>query len=106
MSAKEIVLLAIYNEYQKDLPNMDANITCEKLQINLDEFNMALEKLENESLIKGLRASRGSGNKIIMAFLDNVKPSNAGVHYVQQKLLIMANMKNCAMKQLKKKKIY
>lgn len=94
MNNKEKILLAIYHEYQKDMPNMNANVTFDKLQLSQEEFNTDLEKLENEDLINGLRAARGSGKKIIMAFLDNVKINPRGIHYVEQKLLLTDGYKH------------
>ncbi len=86
MSVKDKVLLAIYDEYQKDIPNMDANVTWSKLQLNKDEFNIALDKLDKEGLINGLRAARGAGNKILIAYLNEVTPSVHGIRYVKQNL--------------------
>lgn len=87
MSIKDKVLLAIYNEYQKDLPDMDKNITFDKLETNKEEFYYAFEKLENEGLINGAHYAKGAGNKIEMAFLNELKPSIRGIAYVEQRLL-------------------
>jgi len=83
---KDRILLAIYNEFQKDLPDMKYRITYDELHITKEEFYVGLEKLENEELIKDGNYSK-NGSKILLAFLDNVKPSVRGIQYVEQKLL-------------------
>ena len=47
------VLLAIYAEYQRDIPCMD-NVTHRTLEIDEQAFRAALIKLQNEGLICGL----------------------------------------------------
>ena len=52
IDAKLFVLYAIYVEYQKDLPDMEA-VTAEALGIDEDVFNVAVLKLCNEGYITG-----------------------------------------------------
>lgn len=52
IDAKLFVLYAIYVEYQKDLPDMEA-VTAEALGIDEDVFIMAVLKLCNEGYITG-----------------------------------------------------
>ena len=53
LDVKLQVLLAIYAEYQRDIPNMD-RVTHEALQVDAQAFRAALIKLQNEGLISGL----------------------------------------------------
>jgi len=50
LDSKQEVLYAIYAEYQKDLPDMK-NITYQSLDMDLEVFQMALIKLQNEGFI-------------------------------------------------------
>lgn len=50
LGTKENVLLAIYIEYQKDLPDM-GSVNNTALNMDIDVFNVALEKLQNEEYI-------------------------------------------------------
>lgn len=52
---KTQVLLALYIEYQKDLPRM-RNVTAAALEMDADVFNISLVKLETEGYITGLKA--------------------------------------------------
>jgi GTP-sensing pleiotropic transcriptional regulator CodY len=54
LDTKWRVLLAIYNEHQKDVPNMQENIAADKLLLNQNVLVMALRKLDNEGLIKDI----------------------------------------------------
>lgn len=47
LDSKQQVLLALYIEYQKDLPKME-NVTCTSLNMDIDVFNAALRKLSTE----------------------------------------------------------
>lgn len=87
LSAKDKILLAIYLEYQKDIPDMRRAITFTNLKLDKDEFHFAIEKLENENLIKGGRYARGGKGKILVAFMENVMPSNYGLMYVEKNIL-------------------
>ncbi len=85
LTIKEKVLLAIYNEYQKDVPDMEHNITWDKLEIDKQKFEIAIDKLENENLIVGEDIRRNGHNEILMVFLSHVKPSMRGIVYVEDK---------------------
>lgn len=50
---KTQVLLAVYAEYQEDIPNMD-NVSFDALGMDSTAFRAALIKLQNEGLISGL----------------------------------------------------
>ncbi|OPX90278.1 MAG: hypothetical protein A4E53_01164 [Pelotomaculum sp. PtaB.Bin104] len=86
---KQKVLLAIYLEYQKDIPNMRENINSNIIGGDFEMFAIALAKLLNERLITGADFSRGGrGNKILHVFTDNIKITVDGINYVEQKLEI------------------
>ena len=65
LDTKHQVLLALYIEYQKDLPKM-SEVTCEKLNMDVDIFNMALKKLSTERYIEGLNIFAAG---IMMSFI-------------------------------------
>ena len=54
LDAKQKVLMAIYAEYQKDIPVMQ-NITFANLDMDSRVFKIAVDKLENEGLINGAK---------------------------------------------------
>lgn len=87
--SKQKVLIAIYTEYQKDIPDMKNNIKADKLNLDNTVFKIALEKLENEGLITGVQFIRGGNSHIpISAFTDSVKMTSYGILYVEEKLNI------------------
>jgi hypothetical protein len=90
LCVKDKVLLAIYKEYQNNLPNMD-NITPHRLDLVTEEFQAAIDKLENEYLITGAKIE-WANNKIYKVFLKKVKPTEKGLHYCENMLM---NEENC-----------
>lgn len=84
--AKQKVLLAIYMEYQKDIPDMDS-VSAKVLGLENTVFLIALDKLENEGLISGTRFARGGG-KVLTAYLSETKMTSYGLNYVEAKLSI------------------
>jgi len=78
---KQKVLIAIYTEYQEDLPNMKDNINFKKLMMDKEIFNTALIKLENEKLITGVK-------KIMDGVLwtEKIMMTSNGIEYVENKL--------------------
>lgn len=54
LDSKQKVLMAIYAEYQKDIPDMDL-VSFESLDMDSKVFYIALDKLENEGLITGTK---------------------------------------------------
>lgn len=67
LDTKQQVLLAFYIEYQKDLPNMK-NITNTDLNMDIDVFHVAVEKLDNEGYIG----------------TNDIKLTRDGIEYVEQ----------------------
>lgn len=87
LDLKQKLLVAIYTEYQKDLPEMAENITASNFKIGSDEFHMALLKLTNERLINGVTFTTGGhGNKILGAFTSGMLMTREGIDYVEGKL--------------------
>lgn len=77
------VLLAIYIEYQKDLPKME-NITNTALNMDIDVFHVALQKLENEGLIHGLSVLAADNNAFYHIETKNMKLTRDGIAYIEQ----------------------
>lgn len=86
LDAKQKVLLAIYTEYQKDIPNM-GEITFSSLDMDSQAFNIALDKLENEGLINDtklhFRAGSPYPDKTITIF---TKMTREGIDFVETKM--------------------
>lgn len=85
LDTKQKVLIAIYTEYQKDIPNMEENITYENLNLDKDKFVFALRKLKNEGLIQNIEFFWGEG-KILECGFSDMLISSYGIDYVEQKL--------------------
>lgn len=85
--AKQKVLLAIYLEYQKDIPEMD-NIKADTLGLTYEVFRIAIDKLENEGLIRGTKITRGYANEPLAVFLTATKMTSYGLEYVEHKLQV------------------
>ncbi|HBC92236.1 MAG TPA: hypothetical protein DCZ10_04845 [Pelotomaculum sp.] len=86
MSNEDKVLLAIFDESKKDSPNIIKEITKEKLNMDPDEFNIALKKLSDLELIKGANIIFSSGN-IVAVFTKNISITDTGKEYVSKNLL-------------------
>ncbi len=86
LDTKQKVLIAIYTEYQKDKPNMKS-ITNEVLGIDRDAFYVALDKLDNEGLVNGIKFLRGGNCAIPSAVVINcAQMSPRGIDYIESKL--------------------
>lgn len=89
LDAKQKVLIAIYTEYQKDLPQMERNIKASVLGLNNDVFKIAISKLMNEGLITGVHVTNdGNSNIPAVIWLNDLKMSREGITYVEEKLSI------------------
>ena len=82
LGAKEQVLLAIYIEYQKDLPDM-GNINNTDLNMDIDVFNVALEKLQNEEYIRGAAMFSSDNNRFYTVNTSQMKITKYGIDYVE-----------------------
>lgn len=85
LDTKLLVLLAIYTEYQKDLPNMVSNITAKKLDMENEVFNTAICKLDNKNLINNALLFPRGGRKVEVK-LSNMLISSYGIDYIEKKL--------------------
>ncbi len=93
LDKKQEILLYIYTEYQKDLPNMKDNISSKRLGIQNDIFKVAIEKLTNEGLIIGAGIVPDGNSHIPAAvFTDGIKMTRIGIEYVEEKLTIKGTM--------------
>lgn len=83
--AKQLLLTAIYLEYQKNISNMDT-IKHEQLGISFAEFKAAAEKLDNERLVSGIQLERGGREALpMLVSLNNAKMTSQGSSYVERK---------------------
>lgn len=78
LDAKQQVLLALYIEYQKDLPKMDS-VKCSSLNMAIDVFNTALGKLSKEGYINGLYAYPADNNEFYEVYTKDVGLTRAGI---------------------------
>lgn len=89
LDTKQKVLIAIYTEYQKDLPNIDGNVKANILGVDNKIFNVAIEKLENEGLIIGSDLRKGGSSTVwntLMVNLNHTKMTPDGISYIEEKL--------------------
>ena len=89
---KQSVLLAIYTEYQKDIPNFIENITPTGLKMGDDVFAFAIKKLLNEGLICGAEISKVLGPFTPQIDMYNTMITPTGIQYVEGKMGISANL--------------
>ena len=92
LDSKEQVLVAIYTEYQKDMPDMDS-ITSAGLGIPKKEFSTALSKLRNEGFVDNMKfMSKGRTNASAIDICE-AQMSSYGIEYVEKKLEIEKNLR-------------
>lgn len=85
VDAKQKVLIAIYTEYQKDIPEM-ANITFSSLGLENDVFKVAVEKLDNEGFITDATITHGGNGTIpLMVNIKYCKMTRSGIDYIESK---------------------
>ncbi|MFT9848504.1 hypothetical protein [Aneurinibacillus sp. REN35] len=87
LDTKQKVLLALYTEYQKDLPNM-SSVNYKALELESDVFYVAISKLLTEGYITDAWAIPRAGKMIDAYRLDNCKLTRDGIDYVESKLEI------------------
>ncbi|MCP1355454.1 YjcQ family protein [Aneurinibacillus migulanus] len=87
LDTKQKVLIALFTEYQKDLPNM-RSIKAETLGLQRDVFNVAISKLVTEGYITDALEIRLPGETYPAYRLDDCKLTRDGIDYVQNKLEI------------------
>lgn len=97
LDSKQRVLLAIYTEYQKDIPTMK-DITKESLGLDVKVFAIAIEKLLNEDMINApptvIKRQGAVSHRIKAVNLHGVMMSAKGLEYVEQKLSIDQTLSN------------
>ena len=88
LDIKQKVLIAIYTEYQKDIPEIEEEVNSSKLGIGIEEFKIAVVKLENEGLITGTSFVKVGNSKwgVGAVILKNTKMTPYGIDYVENKL--------------------
>lgn len=84
LDTKQQVLLALYMEYQKDLPKM-GEVNSEALNLDYEVFCVALEKLQTEGYITGLEVHPSINNRFYKVRLDGVSLTRDGIDYVDNK---------------------
>lgn len=82
LDVKQKVLLAIYMEYQKDIPIMESVITAKELGLTQEVFTMALRKLENEGLIQDIDFI-WADNEVYDIIFGDMLITNDGIDYVE-----------------------
>ncbi|CAA7600314.1 Bacteriophage Tuc2009, YjcQ [Acididesulfobacillus acetoxydans] len=82
--SKQKVLLALYTEYQKDLPEF-TRLDHEALGLSRDVFNYALKKLLDEEFIENAHLIWGEDRSIPLGVvLDVVKLTPNGIRYIEE----------------------
>lgn len=95
LDAKQQVLLAIYAEYQKDVPDM-SKITFSSLDMDSKVFKIAVDKLENEGLIVGAKIHTPIGSQYpASVLLTFAKMTRRGIDFVESKMDIQQELAGC-----------
>ena len=81
---KQQVLLRIYIEYQKDIPDMKS-INNTEMNMDIDVFNNALKKLNTEGYIKGLHIMSADNEEFYGVRCDEIELTRDGIEYVENK---------------------
>ncbi|WP_068782004.1 YjcQ family protein [Paenibacillus sp. GM2] len=88
LDAKQKVLISLYLEYQKDIPNM-SSIRHTDIGLEYDVFKVAVDKLFNEGFITDLIVTHGGQGLVpIHINLVNCRMTRLGIDYVESKLEI------------------
>lgn len=85
LNTKQKVLVTIYTEYQKDIPDMEQEITPEKVGIERNAFIWALDKLVNEEYITEYE-KYFADDECQEYSLYGMKITRHGIDYVETKL--------------------
>lgn len=93
LDSKQQVLLALYIEYQKDLPKME-NVTCTSLNMDIDVFNAALRKLSTEKYIEGLSIFSADNDEFYSADTHDVYLTHSGIEYIEKNFGIKKELKS------------
>ena len=93
LDAKQQVLLAVYIEYQKDIPHME-KISCTDLNMDIDVFHIALEKLQNEGYIHGFDTFGADNNRFYHVDTSHMKLTRDGIDYIENHFGIQKELTN------------
>ncbi|QUL57583.1 hypothetical protein KDC22_14530 [Paenibacillus tritici] len=86
LDSKQKLLIAIYSEYQKDIPDMTL-VTHLNLEMQYEVFKMAVAKLVNESLITEADITYGGSDTVPMRVnLKFCMMTPYGIEYVEKKI--------------------
>ncbi len=91
LDTKQQVILALYMEYQKDLPKMN-EVNSEALNLDHEVFCVALEKLQTEGYITGFKTLAADNDRFYSVILDGVKLTRDGIDYVDNKFGIQKEL--------------
>ena len=86
LDSKQLILLAVYSEYQKDYPDYDNAVYSSALKLSPDVVFIALRKLQNEGLISGFETKKPDGKALYRVCDIMLTPQ--GQSYVEKKLSI------------------
>ena len=87
LDAKQQVLIAIYLEYQKDLPGFDDNLTPEALGMGERTFHAAIVKLHGEELIRGAEIEWIMESGRVKSMFGMLM-TRSGIEYIERKFQI------------------
>lgn len=88
LDTKQKVLVAVYTEYQKDIPDMEKAINSKTIGIDNNAFKVALLKLQNEQLITGvIFVEDGNSNIPAAALTQDIRITKYGEKYVEEELI-------------------
>lgn len=86
LDSKQIVLISVYGEYQKDIPDYKNGVSSAALGLSQQVIDIALKKLQNEGLIAGFESRTADGR--VGYNINFIMLTPAGQNYVENKLLI------------------
>jgi YjcQ protein len=79
------VLIALYTEYQKDIPIM-GSITSELIGLDQAQFNFVLSKLNDAGLITNIKVHYTKTTAYPLIVYHNVSLTPLGIAFVEEKL--------------------
>ena len=80
---KTQALLALYIEYQRDLPRM-SNVSAAALGMDADVFNISLVKLETEGYITGLKTLAADDKRFYSVDISGVMLTRDGIERAER----------------------
>lgn len=86
LDTKQKVLLAVYIEYQKDVPEFYNVLTSDNLGISDHAISVSLRKLQSEELIREFETRTADGR--IGSSMNRIMMTRDGIKYVEDKMLI------------------